>query len=241
MNPACCISVRNFAYLKRVDEIFHNRQSLHHASSSLPIRKFLSRRSNPQLITKKKMNRYEGKAQGGDIQLSNQLEQPQQNVENNQNRRRRRKKKYVLLCIYILGDGHHVKDRRNYPYEVSSPLYLLHHFAIIIIRFAVSTRWEREVAENGPVKDCHRFCCCCARRLGNMFVLCERTDGTPIVIAGPCWPFCLFVTLPLILGVTGAVAYFVIISDDSPLVSTRPKDYAPNVLHRLNFAVCNRQ
>ena len=74
------------------------------------------------------MNRnYDGKAQGGDIQLSNQLEQPQQNVENNQNRRRRRKKKYVLLCIYILGDGDHVKDRRNYAYEVSSHLYLLHH------------------------------------------------------------------------------------------------------------------
>ena len=86
-------------------------------------------------------------------------------------------------------------------------------------RFAVSTRWEREVAENGAVRDFHRFWCCCARRLGNMFVLCERVDGTPIVIAGPCWPFCMFVTLPLILAVSGAVAYFVIISDDSPLVS----------------------
>jgi len=84
-------------------------------------------------------------------------------------------------------------------------------------KFAVSTRWEREVAEHGPVRDFHRFWCCCARRLGNMFVLCERTDGTPIVIAGPCWPFCLFVTLPLILAVSGAVSYFVIISNDSPL------------------------
>mmetsp|Transcript_15221 Transcript_15221/g.34402 ORF Transcript_15221/g.34402 Transcript_15221/m.34402 type:complete len:156 (+) Transcript_15221:154-621(+) len=86
-------------------------------------------------------------------------------------------------------------------------------------KFAVSTRWEREVAEHGPINDFHRFCCCCSRRLGNMFVLCERSDGTPIVIAGPCWPFCIFVTLPLILAVSGAVAYFVIISDDSPLVS----------------------
>ena len=85
----------------------------------------------------------------------------------------------------------------------------------------MSTRWEREVAEHGPVKDFHRYWCCCARRLGNMFVLCERTDGTPIVVAGPCWPFCTFVTLPLILAVSGAVAYFVIISDDSPLVSVK--------------------
>ena len=52
-----------------------------------------------------------------------------------------------------------------------------------------------------------------------MFILCERADGSPVVISGPCWPFCTFVTLPLILAVSGAVAYFVIISDDSPLVS----------------------
>lgn len=86
-------------------------------------------------------------------------------------------------------------------------------------RYAVSTRWERDCAEhNGTTKDFHRFFCCLARRLGNMFVLCERHDGSPVVIAGPCWPFCCFVTVPLILGITGAVAYFVIISEDSPLV-----------------------
>ena len=34
----------------------------------------------------------------------------------------------------------------------------------------------------------------------------------------PCWPFCVFVTLPLILAVSAAVAYFVIINNDSPLV-----------------------
>ena len=62
-------------------------------------------------------------------------------------------------------------------------------------RYAVSTRWEREVEENGPVKDFHRYFCCCARRLGNMFMLWERSDGSPIIIAGPCWPFCVFVTL----------------------------------------------
>lgn len=58
-----------------------------------------------------------------------------------------------------------------------------------------------------------------ARRLGNMFVLCERGDGSPIVIAGPCWPFCCLVTVPLILGIPGAVAYFTIIREDSILVS----------------------
>jgi hypothetical protein len=53
-----------------------------------------------------------------------------------------------------------------------------------------------------------------------MFILCERRDGSPIVIAGPCWPFCCLVTVPLILGICGAVAYFVIINEDSPLVGT---------------------
>ena len=104
---------------------------------------------------------------------------------------------------------------------VAAKIKLIDCFRNLILRFAVSTRWEREVAQNGPVKDFHRYWCCCARRLGNMFVLCERTDGTPIVIAGPCWPFCTFVTLPLILAVSAAVAYFVIISDDSPLVSSK--------------------
>ena len=85
-------------------------------------------------------------------------------------------------------------------------------------RYAVSTRWEREVAENGPTNDLHRYFCCMARRLGNMFVLMERYDGSPIVIAGPCWPFCCCVTVPLILGISGAVSYFLIINENSPLV-----------------------
>jgi hypothetical protein len=54
-----------------------------------------------------------------------------------------------------------------------------------------------------------------------MFILCERTDGSPLAIAGPCWPFCCLVTLPLILSVSATVAYFVIISDDSPLVTVK--------------------
>ena len=139
------------------------------------------------------------------------------------------------LCVYK--DRHSTGHRLGKPETVATFLYasilivfflfsaLLLRFIFLFIhsslaRFAVSTRWEREVAENGRVRDFHRFWCCCARRLGNMFVLCERTDGTPLVVAGPCWPFCVCVTTPLILAVSGAVAYFVIISDNSPLVSS---------------------
>jgi hypothetical protein len=46
-----------------------------------------------------------------------------------------------------------------------------------------------------------------------MFALMSYPDGTPIVIAGPCWPFCMLVTLPLVLGVSGLVSYFFIIDD----------------------------
>jgi len=84
-------------------------------------------------------------------------------------------------------------------------------------QYAVSTRWEREVAEKGPRRDFHSFFCCLARRMGNMFVLCERYDGSPVIIAGPCWPFCFLVTVPLILGIPAAVAYFYIINEDSPV------------------------
>jgi hypothetical protein len=62
-------------------------------------------------------------------------------------------------------------------------------------------------------RDINTFCCCCARRIGNMFVLCSYADGTPILIAGPCWPFCVFVTLPLIMGVAGLVSFFLIFDD----------------------------
>lgn len=48
-----------------------------------------------------------------------------------------------------------------------------------------------------------------------MFALVSFPDGTPIVIAGPCWPFCIFVTLPLILGISVAVSYFMIIDKNS--------------------------
>ena len=52
-----------------------------------------------------------------------------------------------------------------------------------------------------------------------MFVLLERDDGSPMVIAGPCWPFCMGVTVPLILGVSGLVAFFVLFNPDSGVVS----------------------
>jgi len=46
-----------------------------------------------------------------------------------------------------------------------------------------------------------------------MFALMSYPDGTPIVIAGPCWPFCMLVTLPLILAVGGCISYFFVIDD----------------------------
>ena len=93
-------------------------------------------------------------------------------------------------------------------------------------RYAVSVRWERENAaelrrrrgepppnssSSGPIteaerpcltftiEDFNRYFCCCARRVGSMFFLVERKDGSPIIVAGPCWPFCTFVTVPLIV------------------------------------------
>jgi hypothetical protein len=48
-----------------------------------------------------------------------------------------------------------------------------------------------------------------------MFALVSFPDGTPIVVAGPCWPFCVFVTLPLILGISVVVSYFMIIDANS--------------------------
>jgi hypothetical protein len=81
----------------------------------------------------------------------------------------------------------------------------------IAFRYAVSTQWERQVADGTAPRDVHAFFCCCATRIGHMFALLSFPDGTPIVVAGPCWPFCAFVTLPLILGVSVVVSYFMVI------------------------------
>jgi len=86
--------------------------------------------------------------------------------------------------------------------------------------YAVSIRWEREMEERRQHKRrptsshsleiFHMIFCCCARRIGGMFSLLERRDGTPIVIVGPCWPCCSFITLPLIVGISGLVSYYVV-------------------------------
>jgi hypothetical protein len=53
-----------------------------------------------------------------------------------------------------------------------------------------------------------------------MFALVSASDGTPIVISGPCWPFCMFVTLPLIVGISCLVIFFLILGETFALVRT---------------------
>mmetsp|Transcript_6695 Transcript_6695/g.7386 ORF Transcript_6695/g.7386 Transcript_6695/m.7386 type:complete len:267 (+) Transcript_6695:24-824(+) len=109
-------------------------------------------------------------------------------------------------------------------------------------RYAVSTRWEREVADRGgSTDDFHKFCCCCARRLGSMFVLWEKRDGSPVVIAGPCWPFCTFVTVPLIVGISAACTILILFNDDSNVPQWIAYIYLPIlgiVLMALFFVSC---
>ena len=105
-------------------------------------------------------------------------------------------------------------------------IFLIHEMRVRC-RYAVSVRWEREMLmEEGkkkslcsgdPRRDIDRWFCCCARQIGGMFALVEKTDGTPIVIAGPCWPFCTFITVPLIVVLSGLVCYFVVFNRDSGL------------------------
>lgn len=91
-------------------------------------------------------------------------------------------------------------------------------FCLFIFRYAVSTQWERQQSEGRNTRDIHSYCCCCAKRIGNMFALISRPDGTPVVIAGPCWPFCLFITFPLIIGMSMLVIFFLILGDTFVLV-----------------------
>ena len=99
-----------------------------------------------------------------------------------------------------------------------------------IFSYAVSVRWEREQAgqpsessrpimeRRSALEDFNSLFCCCARRVGSMFFLLETKDGSPIVVAGPCWPFCTFVTTPLIVIFSGMVGYFIVSNPNTKLV-----------------------
>ena len=66
----------------------------------------------------------------------------------------------------------------------------------------------------GTEEDLYSIFCCCATRVGSMFFLCTRPDGYPSLVVGPCWPFCLFFTVPLICSLAGLTLYFCIIQSD---------------------------
>jgi hypothetical protein len=54
-----------------------------------------------------------------------------------------------------------------------------------------------------------------------MHAILSYPDGTPIILAGPCWPFCVFVTFPVIIGVATLVSYFLVIDDTFGLVCNK--------------------
>jgi len=90
------------------------------------------------------------------------------------------------------------------------------------IEYAISKRWEAQQVSGQKDKCTPQNCvssifCCCARQLGSMHILCERKDGSPMVIAGPMWSFCMFVTVPLVVGLSVLVLYFCILQKDAPL------------------------
>lgn len=100
------------------------------------------------------------------------------------------------------------------------------------IQYAISKRWER-AQENGE-KDrfslkacCSYIFCGCARPVGSMHFLWERSDGSPIIVAGPMWPFCMFVTVPLVAGLSALVLYFCIVQENAPLPFWVVYIYAP--------------
>ena len=75
--------------------------------------------------------------------------------------------------------------------------------------YAVSIAWEREQAETTSSDKCdfNTVFCCCARQLGRMQVICKRRDGSPLIIIGPHWPFCVFITIPLIIALSAFILY----------------------------------
>jgi len=100
------------------------------------------------------------------------------------------------------------------------------------IEYAISKRWEAQQESGQSDKCTPQTCisdifCCCAKQLGSMHVLCERRDGSPVVIAGPMWPFCMFVTVPLVAVLSTLVLYFFMLQENAPLPWWAACIYAP--------------
>ena len=66
------------------------------------------------------------------------------------------------------------------------------------------------------------FCCCAVQRIGAMFVLVEKDDGTPVFIVGPEWQCCMCCTVPTILLGSFGLIYFILMNDDFDAVSFFP-------------------
>jgi hypothetical protein len=71
-----------------------------------------------------------------------------------------------------------------------------------------------------------------------MFFICETRDGSPTVVAGPCWPFCTFITVPLIVVLSGLTLWFFILDKNSVLVSIEMGYLKKNEL-KINSIQCN--
>ena len=65
--------------------------------------------------------------------------------------------------------------------------------------------------------DMNTWFCCFATKIGGMFSLFEKNDGTPIIIAGPSWPVCIFFTFPIILIGSFLITWAILL--DTGLVS----------------------
>jgi hypothetical protein len=127
---------------------------------------------------------------------------------------------------------------------IGCQLNVPHFLSLSLSRYAVSIRWEHEqqqqrrqrrkkstcLSSTSSSECCkpyaltesfNTYFCCCARRVGSMFFLVEKKDGSPIVVAGPCWPFCTFVTVPLIVVLSGMVGYFIVSNPSAGLVCER--------------------
>ncbi len=135
----------------------------------------------------------------------------------------------LIFLRHLCSDQHYI-----FMYQLTIRASFLHPK-----RYAVSIRWEREqerlrqelesstadpVTNKKPcitytIEDFHRYFCCCARRVGSFFFLLERRDGSPIITAGPCWPFCTFVTVPLIVVLSTLVMVFIVFNRKSGMVS----------------------
>jgi len=116
---------------------------------------------------------------------------------------------FPMAPPFEAGDDHQVQESTNADEDVNELIPGTNQ-ECCYKEYAVAKAVPTSSEKGGFLQSFYVCCCCARRRIGDMFVLLETRDGRPLMVVGPCWPFCAFITVPLIIVVSALIGVFVL-------------------------------